>query len=264
MIKKTVYGVGILTLIVLMLAGTLYLLTFAGAQAPNAGPKLNSSFELVIDGISAVYFIDLGNGKLAMIDAGLDPKGKVILEALRKRNKSVEDLVAIFLTHSHSDHIATIPLFPRAAIYAGKDELELAAGREAYKSPMSKILHKKNQTPFTVTYALKDGEQVQIGDVKFTAYAIPGHTPGSTAYLVNGGLFLGDAANYSSDPKLKGPLWIFSNDPKMGRASLANLSQRLVKDKAEVSFISTAHTGATEGLGALTNFASDYEKKASN
>jgi len=90
-------------------------------------------------------------------------------------------------------------------------------------------------------------------------YAVPGHTAGSAAYLVNGALFLGDSGDIASDGRLQGSPWIFSDSQAENRASLVQLEQRLVSDGANVRVIIPSHSGAASGLGPLTAFARGNE-----
>jgi glyoxylase-like metal-dependent hydrolase (beta-lactamase superfamily II) len=210
--------------------------------------------ERVVDGIASIYLIDLGNGKVAMIDAGLDAQGKALLAALAARNLSSDDVVAIFLTHSHSDHIASIGLFPKAVVYISKQEVPVIEGREPFGNPISHLIGKYNATPFKVGHPLEDGEKVTLGDTTITSYFIPGHTSGSTGYLVHGSLFLGDSINFRAGGKVGGPWWIFSKDMPQAKQSLRLLADKLVQEKADVRTILSAHTGGISGLEKLVEF----------
>jgi glyoxylase-like metal-dependent hydrolase (beta-lactamase superfamily II) len=253
--KKILLVSGSFVLLILAFLGSIFLLTFAGAQKVSAGPPLGPRFEKVVDGIATIYIVDLGNSQLALIDAGNDTEGHALKTALEARHKKPEDVVAIFLTHSHRDHIATIPLFPKAVVYASKAEAPLAEGREAYTSPMSHLMGKYNTRPFSVGHSLEDGEKVILGDTTIVGYTLPGHTPGSTAYVIQGALFLGDAANFKSDGTLSGPWWIFSNDAAQGTESLKKLFARLESEQIDVKNIVTAHTGGGQGIGPLKALA---------
>jgi glyoxylase-like metal-dependent hydrolase (beta-lactamase superfamily II) len=79
-------------------------------------------------------------------------------------------------------------------------------------------------------------------NLQVTAYAVPGHTEGSAAYLTNSVLFVGD------------PSVIFSTDRTQGEVSLRHLGQELEPHAAEVRFIATGHTGTVAGLEPLLSF----------
>jgi glyoxylase-like metal-dependent hydrolase (beta-lactamase superfamily II) len=96
---------------------------------------------------------------------------------------------------------------------------------------------------------------VTVGSTAIRVYAVPGHTAGSAAYLVNGVLLIGDAGDITSDGSLQGAPWIFSDSQPEDRASLGRLERQLVADGADVKSIVPAHSGAVEGMAALTAFA---------
>jgi glyoxylase-like metal-dependent hydrolase (beta-lactamase superfamily II) len=108
-----------------------------------------------------------------------------------------------------------------------------------------------NAHPFQVGHPLEDGEKVTVGNLEVTAFHIPGHTPGSAAYLAHGVLFLGDAAMINSEGQVVGPTAAFSNNAEEGVASLRRLAERLQPQAGEVQFLATAHTGGVAGLGPL-------------
>jgi glyoxylase-like metal-dependent hydrolase (beta-lactamase superfamily II) len=107
-----------------------------------------------------------------------------------------------------------------------------------------------------VTRTLQDGETVMLDQLPVRVFGVPGHTAGSAAYLVNGGLFLGDAADATSDGTIKPAPWIFSDSQALDRASLVNLDRRLIQDGSDVKAIAFAHSGVlVNGLAPLTAFA---------
>lgn len=250
--KKALKIIGLVVVVlVLLLAGAGYAL-FGGLQGGGAGPALGSGIQAV-PGFSTVYLLDAGNGQFVLIDSGQDAKGAAILAALAARHATPDNVAAIFITHAHGDHIAAIPLFPKATIYAMKREVPVAAGQEPYGGPLFGTFGSKNGTPFTVGHPLDDGEKVAIGNLQITAFAVPGHTAGSGAYLADGVLFTGDAIQITSDQKVIGPSRLFSTDHAQGEASLKHLSQDL-QSHPEATVIATAHTG-TAPVAALNAFA---------
>jgi glyoxylase-like metal-dependent hydrolase (beta-lactamase superfamily II) len=225
----------------------LFWYVFGGLQSQSAGLALGSGAEPVFDGFSTVFLLDAGNGSVALIDAGNDTAGAAILAALQKRNAGPDNVAAIFITHAHPDHDAAIPLFPKATVYAMKDEVPVAQGKQAYGSTFSRVTGATNPHPFEVGYPLENGEKVTVGNLEVTAFAIPGHTPGSGAYLAQGVLYLGDAAGIGSDQKVVGPVKPFSTDAAQGAASLKRLAEELQSRGEEVKVLATAHSG---GLAA--------------
>ena len=240
--------------LIAMLAGLFWYL-FGGLQAQSAGLSLGAGAEPVYDGFSTVFMLDAGSGQVALIDAGNDTAGTAILDALGKRNASADNVAAIFITHAHPDHDAAIGVFPKATVYAMKAEVPVAEAKEAYQSPFSRVMGRFNPHPFQVTHPLEDGEKVTVGNLEVTAFAVPGHTPGSGAYLAQGVLYLGDAAMINSDHAVIGPVKPFSNNAEQGVASLKHLAEELQPRADEVKVLATAHSGGVAGSSPLAALA---------
>jgi glyoxylase-like metal-dependent hydrolase (beta-lactamase superfamily II) len=244
---------GLVILFCLVAAAGIIAYTFMGRKPLPDGVDLNG-IHLVKDGIVSVAVIPLEDGKVALIDSGNDGEGKAVLAELSARRLSPDAVAAIFLTHGHPDHTAGVKLFPKAEVMAMEREVALAEGREAGKGPLNRLMG-ANPNGTRITHPLHDGETVRLGETVVRAYAIPGHTAGSAAYLVNGVLFLGDAADASGDGKIVGSAWLFSESQSQDRESLAELEQQLKKDSAEVKVIAFAHSGPLyEGLAPLSAF----------
>ncbi len=78
----------------------------------------------------------------------------------------------IFFTHGHADHTEGLPEFMNrysVQSYAGRDEVRAAS------------------------HVLCGGETIEIGRLRFTALATPGHTPGGISYYCLDRVFTGDA-----------------------------------------------------------------------
>jgi glyoxylase-like metal-dependent hydrolase (beta-lactamase superfamily II) len=208
---------------------------------------------LVKDGIVSMGVVDVGGGKVVLIDAGNDPKGKAILAELTRRNLGPEAVTAVLLTHGHADHFAGCHLFPSAPVYALAADVALAEGREGGKSPLTRLFGFK-PTGIKIARGLVDGETLTLGDTKVEVFAIPGHTAGSAAYLVDGVLFLGDSAGSNKDGKILPAPWQFSDDPAQNRASLKALADRLRPRAAEIKALVPAHSGLLRGLDPLLAF----------
>jgi glyoxylase-like metal-dependent hydrolase (beta-lactamase superfamily II) len=239
---------------VVVVAGALFGLfwmLFGGLQDQQAGLSLGPGVEPVYDGFVTVYMLDAGNGDVALIDAGNDPAAGAIMAALMRRNATAQNVKAIFVTHAHPDHGGAIALFPAATVYAMTREVPLAEAKEPFESTFSRIMGRYNPNPFQVDQPLQDGETVMVGSLSVTAFAAPGHTPGSAAYLADGVLFLGDAAMINSNGEVIGPSRAFSNNAEEGLASLHGLARELEPRSEEVKFLATAHTGGVAGLRPL-------------
>ena len=101
-----------------------------------------------------------------------------------------------------------------------------------------------------------DGETYMLNQVPVRVFGVPGHTAGSAAYLIDGVLFLGDAADTTSGGTIIQSPWVFSDSQAQDRASLVRLDKRLMQDGTNVTALEFAHSGVlVKGLAPLTAFA---------
>jgi metallo-beta-lactamase class B len=229
--------VGALTLLILSLVVVAAYRWKVGAKA--AEPELLRPEPIrIVPGIyllgglspAAAYVVETSDG-LVLIDSGLHADlVKRDMIALKLDWRRVR---AILLTHVHGDHCGGAQELREATgakIYAGRgDAAILRAGRprEAFFS----TYHMPDPTPAPTTVDVElDGDQVvTIGDVRFTALATPGHTPGSVCYLMERGeqraLFSGDI------------IWSLSDESNPLGSYVAYLSPRYRGDAA--AFLST-------------------------
>ena len=109
----------------------------------------------------------------------------------RLHRAGIQQVVAIFITHGHGDHVSAL------------DEVKEATGAKVYMSredaPMLRVWNsslsystnrdKKFDPPdeyFT------DGEKLNVAGLDFTIAATPGHTPGGVCIIGDGVVFCGD------------------------------------------------------------------------
>jgi glyoxylase-like metal-dependent hydrolase (beta-lactamase superfamily II) len=249
-------GLKIAAVVLLLVVGTPVALigsAFVGTSPIQDGFELEG-VRVVKDGFVSFGVVDLGGGKVALIDAGNDREGKAIKAELARRNLGPEAVQAVLLTHGHGDHLAGCGLFPSAPVYALAADVALAEGREGGKGPLPKLMGAR-QTGIKIARALTDGETVTLGSRSIRVFSIPGHTAGSAAYLVDGVLFLGDSAGSSKDGKVRPAPWAFSDDSAQNRASLRSLGERLKPEAAGVKALVPAHSGVLRGLDPLLAFA---------
>ena len=236
--KRVLMWGGLVVLLIVIALGSVWYSAFGHNSPIVDGQTLASGVETVKDGFVSVFLLDVGPGKVALVDAGFDKSGKAILGALARRGLSPSSVVAIFLTHGHGDHTAGCKLFPGAQVYAMEKEIPVVGDAA------------------TVSHALKDGDIVDIGDLRVEAFAVPGHTPGSAAYLARGVLFFGDSAGASKSGKVMKAVSLFSKNSGENVASLKALARRLEPRAAGVHMLAFAHTGPLTGFQPLADFAS--------
>jgi len=120
----------------------------------------------------------------------IDPgdEDEKIIDFIEKNNLNPK---AILLTHGHADHIAAVkPIKEKFDIplYVGKGEEQLLENPSANVSAIF---------GFQITcpkpeHILNDSDVFEIGSMKFTVFATPGHSPGGICYFIENKLFCGD------------------------------------------------------------------------
>jgi len=251
--KRILKIVGLVVLLIIVGVGALIAVTFMGRKAIMDGQEING-IRVIEDGITSFAVVPIDNRQVVLIDAGNDQAGKAALAELTRRGIGPEAVSTIFLTHGHPDHTGGVHVFPNAQVMALEPDVALVEGRAGSKGPVTRLFP-VSPTGITVNRALHGGDVVTVGSTPIRVYAVPGHTAGSAAYLVNGVLLIGDAADVKSDGSLQGAPWIFTDSQPEDRASLVRLEQQLVADGVDVKAIVPAHSGAVEGIGALTTYA---------
>ena len=163
------------------------------------------------------YFID--SPEPAIVDTGVtDSPATGLAPELAKLGRRIEDVRWILLTHGHIDHLggayALWELTGRKAkVVIHEADAPLLRSRSAhvdlYRAVRQQYLDNPNaieqQTAaangaisgeMEPTVILKGGEVLDLGGgITVTAHAIPGHTSGSVAYVINGqnDVFVGDS-----------------------------------------------------------------------
>jgi metallo-beta-lactamase class B len=124
------------------------------------------------------------SGGLILLDGGL-PQGVRQIEAnIRSLGFEPRDVKLIFSTEPHYDHSGGLAALARdtgAPVIASAEAAEvLRAGKSGRDDPQMAWL--PPFPPVEQVRAVRDGEQLQLGDVTVTALATPGHTPGSMSW----------------------------------------------------------------------------------
>jgi glyoxylase-like metal-dependent hydrolase (beta-lactamase superfamily II) len=190
----------------------------------------------------AAYVFDLADGGVGLVDAGLDPEAEAIRSVLARRNLSAVDVRAIFFTHLHDDHRAGARAFLGAEIYVPHTAAERVRALRAGVAGIG------------ATHGFRDGDTVIVHGTTVELFAIPGHTPDSTAILIDDVLFLGDSAAGLRNGTLA-PNSLLTENAEQNERSLAMLAERLRPRQSDVRQIAFGHQGPLEGLSALLTWA---------
>ncbi len=167
-------------------------------------------------GPSNAYLLETEAGMI-LVDAGPPLMGSVIGNYLEEIGR--DDLKLIYITHAHLDHYgsaaevrrltdAPIAIHPEDAAHLadGKTKLGDVRGWKRLSNltlpwiePMLTI--EKTEADILV----EDGDRLDAYGLPATVLHVPGHTPGSTAIVVDGGVsFVGDLLSATGDPHVQG------------------------------------------------------------
>ena len=234
--KKTqkIFLMGILIAVLLIAAmGLMYVFPMMSMTPSETGEILDTGIFAVNNQLNCLYFIETDAGYI-VIDAGSN--AKAVEQTLIEKNISPLDVKYVLLTHSDSDHVASLPLFTNAQIYMSEDELRMVDG-----TIKRNIYGVFNFLPDDIKLSslslLKEGEQLNLGEHTVECIKVPGHTPGSMAYLLDGQyLFTGDAVKVKNNMMSIHP---FTMDKKTAEESIRNLSEL----NNENILVITAHYG---------------------
>lgn len=219
------------------------------------GQKLPNEAVQIKDGFTSAFLLDAGQGKVVLIDTGQDKDAKAIKAILTERNLKPDDVIAILLTHGHNDHFGGVLAFSNAKVMAMAGDIPLIEGNEARRSFLGSLIGAR-PTGIHVENVLKDDELLSLGRLQIRVFAVPGHTAGCVAFLVDGVLYLGDSADSRTDGTLNPALWFVSEDTSLNVISLKALEKRLSESSEKVKYLTFSHSAVLEGLEPLSAFVS--------
>jgi hydroxyacylglutathione hydrolase len=245
-VKRFFISLGIaLGIVIILFAGTV---GFYMYKFHNEVVKMSAINTVeIIPGITAIkdvsfvnFYLIKGKDCFIAIDAGADIKASK--KEFAKLNIDPAKISACFFTHTDYDHIADIDLFKNAKLYISKDEEQMVDGRTA------KFLFFKNKINAKFNL-FDDGNEFEIDGVKIKCVLTPGHTPGSTSFIVNGKyLFTGDTISLKNG-KAEAFNEFFNMDTKKELKSI-----KILSELTGIEYVFTAHYGYT------SDFKKAFEK----
>ena len=216
-----------------------------GSRGTFAAPEvLKPNMAAVSVGHVYAFAVRAGSN-VVLFDSGPDPSGAgldALLKAVSAERKDVRD---VFLTHCHGDHTAGAPLFDQARIWMGEADVPMCAGTVPPETIVQKFMAWVNSPPqVAASHTLGTDESVDIGNHQLVhAIPMPGHTPGSYAYLYDGVLFLGDAVSVDKGALTTVP-GLFNPHPEAALKAVRDLKETL--GATPVDRVCAAHGGCTD------------------
>jgi len=209
-----------------------------GIPHPDPTGPVRDDLWVIRDGMVDAFFVRTQDGVLA-IDTGTHPAH--MAREMRRLGLDPGAVTHVLLTHSDFDHVGGLSLFPKAPIYLGRDEvvlLELKISRR-----FGLVWNKPLLRPPTW---VDDGFTLETGGRRIRAFAMPGHTPGSNAWIVDDRwLFVGDACTVNGG-KADAVPWILYMDQARARESL-----RRAAGLQGIELLCTAHSGVVRDFAGV-------------
>lgn len=211
-----------------------------------------------------LWFYTKGDRTIAFDAGHLNYPG--IEEEFEKIGIRPQDIRHLFLTHADVDHAGGIDIsgnniFPKAQVYLGKrEEIYLRGEHHRFKRMGLKI---KNCVRISPGYRLlEDEEVIEAEGISVQALHVPGHTLGHLCYLVDGKILISGDCLAVNEEGGYSFFDFFTQYPKLNKASLRQLKERLSGTKIEM--VCTGHSGCyteTENLFAHIDESAPFSRK---
>lgn len=200
---------------------------------PGAGEEPAQSLAVTTAGPnrSAIY-LERVEGGIVVIDLGWWGAEDALEDGLRRMDATASDVVAVFLTHSHRDHVAAWRAVRHAPFHVAEPEADLLVGRDDHGGWIPRLAESVKGTDLpedgdVSIHTFRTDTVFTFGRDTVRAFPVSGHTAGSAAYLVRGRLFAGDAISHTWLSGFRPALSGYSDDTEEARRSIASLRERL-------------------------------------
>ncbi len=176
-VRIAFWSVGVILGLVLIFA-IIFMINFISAtraMSPAETQSLNDSVWCVKDRFVNA-FIFKGTDGYIMVDAGMSARN--FRKELSKTGILPEQITALLLTHTDGDHTGATGLLKNADIFMHKDEEQMINGSMG-KTKFSKTIWKYG--PYKL---LGNNDSLIINGLNVKIIHTPGHTPGSSCYVI--------------------------------------------------------------------------------
>lgn len=229
MLLVNVVGV---VLAIIAVGVVIYVFPMCSMQPLNSGEVEGTDVIAIKNRINNLFFIPSGE-EWIVIDAGSD--AKLVKQEMELMSIDGRRVKSVFLTHTDYDHVASVVLFPCAAIYMSKWEEQMIDGstrRQFLKKNSLPDLSSSNKVVY-----MSDNEVIDLGEHRIRIICTPGHTRGSAMYAVDEKyLFTGDAFKVTGRNILVHP---YTMDRAQAKETICGIKDELKKYEK----VFTAHYG---------------------
>ncbi|HEX9063347.1 MAG TPA: MBL fold metallo-hydrolase [Clostridia bacterium] len=233
-IKRLLIAAAIIVGILLIASGWYgyKMYTETSVMHPEKTKEIVSGIYSVKDSFVNMYIIKNGSSFIA-VDSGIS-MGNVRKE-IEGLKIDPDKVTEVLLTHTDSDHTASLKLFKNAKVYISNEEAQMVNGKTARAMF---IMKNSIKAPYKT---VRDGEILDFKGMKVKGIFTPGHTPGSMSYLVDDKyLFTGDTLSLK-DQKAQHFNEFFNMDTATEEKSIKKLA-----GLTGVKYIFTGHYGYTD------------------
>lgn len=131
-------------------------------------------------------FLITGSDGYVLLYSGMPGSGEMIEKSIVKLGFKPADVKLILTGHAHVDHVgghAHLKKVTGGKIAMMREEVELfeSGGKRDFQYGGAKSFA---FDPAKVDVVFRDGDEVKLGDITLTAHLTPGHTRGSTTYVM--------------------------------------------------------------------------------
>ena len=203
--------------------------TLTKQMTPIDTGSINDSVYAIKDRYVNAFIFECNKGYV-LFDACISEKQ--VEMSLHELGIANDLVVALILTHSDGDHIGATGLFKNAEIYMHADEEQMITGETARMGPI------KYKWKFGDYILVDDKEELFIGGLEIKVVHTPGHTPGSSCFIVNNDYFITGDNLIMSDGHYEHFLKEANMDTEMQIESLKKLP-----DPSLFKYILTSHNG---------------------